>query len=412
MRLQTHWADTWAAALHRDDVLSYLPDHPCLPKDRVFHDCTIRQQLRVGVGSSLLRLRVSNEFSSSILSISRINVAVPRAWRDEDGNDTVVGSPSIQPDSAMPVLFSGKPTVDIPAGATIVSDPISFNVLRDGHITVSMYLEHGQEGEIIAGHEQAKATSWLVKGDHTACQDLSIVPGRMPVERWYYLTGVEGAHVNDDIRGLACFGDSITDRGNRAWGMNKYNGWTDFLSQRLQKRSSTSDITVLNLGISGDQVWKGGLARFERDVICRSKVKYVFVLMGTNDISFHPDTKSAQTEVYERVVAAYNQIITKAHTCGISTFASTILPRQSEENNTGIGTAVEQYREETRLKINDWIRYQAGFDYVVDWAKELHETDYPQVLNHRYRFNDYTHPNEAGCRAMADAIDLDAFSAD
>ena len=54
--------------------------------------------------------------------------------------------------------------------------------------------------------------------------------------------------------------------------------------------------------------------------------------------------------------------------------------------------------------------YVSGaFDGVIDFAKAVADSNHPDQLAHRYDSGDHLHPNDAGYRAMAAAINLGAL---
>lgn len=400
---ETRWCETWATALHSDDPFRQFWGHECFPFQLAFRDCTIRQQVRVGLGAKRHRLRISNEFGQSVLPIARVTVARPAP---STGWVSLIGSPSVVPNTVVPVLFEGNTAIDIPPGATWVSDPIEFSTETGDDITISLYIAEGQQGVTVSGHEKAKATSWVARGDLTSNGCLPPESQPYPFERWYYLTGIE-AEYEEDAGNIACFGDSITDQGDVEWDMNQYLGWPDVLSRRIQQTPNLSRLSVLNVGISGDQVWRGGLRRLERDVLSRNGVKFLFLFMGTNDLSSTPDTPDDQDELYHRLIGAYDQLVTRAHARGIAILASTITPFLTVQNQSA---GRDRHREVTRLRLNKWIKDAGKFDYVVDWSSLLQDAEDPHIMAAKYRFNDFTHPNQAANRLMAEALDLHALS--
>ena len=61
------------------------------------------------------------------------------------------------------------------------------------------------------------------------------------------------------------------------------------LAQRLRARPATQAIGVVNAGIGGNRILLDGLgpnllARFDRDVVARSGVRWAIVLEGVNDL--------------------------------------------------------------------------------------------------------------------------------
>jgi hypothetical protein len=60
--------------------------------------------------------------------------------------------------------------------------------------------------------------------------------------------------------------------------------------------------------------------------------------------------------------------------------------------------------ETKREAVNAWIRSSGAFDGVIDFARALADPLDPVRLNPRLDAGDHEHPDDAGYRAMADAI--------
>jgi hypothetical protein len=117
------WVQTWGAAP--------LPPTPAMgpfPATPVFENQTIRQTIRVSVGGTRLRLRLTNEYGTRPLAIGAVSVALA----DEKG--------SIRPGTERPVLFSGKPSASVPAGSPYLSDPIDLPVSALSSLSISIYV--------------------------------------------------------------------------------------------------------------------------------------------------------------------------------------------------------------------------------------------------------------------------------
>ena len=379
------WVDVWAASLIPDKPRTYLPQY-CTAA--CFANTTIRQTLRVTLGANLLRITVSNLRGQSILNVTGITAAIGDA-----------GSPTLRSEPQR-VTFGGHSSVDIPIGAQLLSDPIPLSVTHGTDVAISIYLAEGQLDEFVTAHMVAKTNSWLAHGDGTTAVSL---PGATPFPRWYFVSNVQGWTTNGCA--LACFGDSITDRGDSELPINEYTGWPDLLSSSLVSRGN--NVSVLNLGISGDRLWEGGLGRFEREVL-RPGVRAVLVLMGVNDLGF--TSLEGQAVLYDRLVLAFDQLIERSHAANVRIGVSTIMPFLSPPEWPTPWPFADATREQTRLRLNDWIRLRAhqkdGFDYLVDWARVVCEPDNEHLIQKRYQLTDYLHPNEAGYAAMAESLDL------
>jgi lysophospholipase L1-like esterase len=65
--------------------------------------------------------------------------------------------------------------------------------------------------------------------------------------------------------------------------------------------------------------------------------------------------------------------------------------------------------EAIRTAVNDWIRTSGAFDGVVDFEAATRDANNPKRLKAEFDPGDHLHPNDAGYKAMADAVDLALF---
>ena len=106
--------------------------------------------------------------------------------------------------------------------------------------------------------------------------------------------------------------------------------WPSVLTRRLGEAGRT-DVAVINAGISGNQLLKGGagdnaLSRFDRDVLAVPGVSTVIVLEGSNDIGtalplLQPAVGAAE------IIDAYRQLIRRAHAAGLRSSGARLPPR-------------------------------------------------------------------------------------
>ena len=60
--------------------------------------------------------------------------------------------------------------------------------------------------------------------------------------------------------------------------------------------------------------------------------------------------------------------------------------------------------------MNQWIRTSGAFDALVDFDAVVRDPKNPKQIRAEFNINDHLHPNDAGYKAMADAVDLAIFS--
>ena len=377
------WVGAWASAQMAPDAKNSLD-----PQD--YPDATLRQIVRLSLGGDRIRVRLSNAFGTRPLAIKAARVAVSAA----------LNTARIDPATDRTLTFSGRTDVTIPAGADYWSDPVALKVAPLTSLAISLH--YAAAPSVQTGHPGSRATSYVLTGDHTADADL---PGAKTADRWFQISSVDVV-APKKASAIVAFGDSITD----GYGVqpNTNLRWTDGLVERLKGRT----ISVLNLGIGGNRVLLDGLgpnalARFERDVLSQSGVTHVILLEGVNDLGVltreAPATPQAHKDLVDQILAAYRQMINRAHARGIKVIGATILPYS--------GSAYYHPGPESeadRQAINAFIRAPGNFDGVIDWDKALRDPARPTYLLPAYD-NDGLHPNLVGYKAMADAIPLSLF---
>jgi lysophospholipase L1-like esterase len=105
------------------------------------------------------------------------------------------------------------------------------------------------------------------------------------------------------------------------------------------------------------------------------------------------------------VIAAYQQIITRAHGHGLRVFGATITPYA--------GSAYYHpgpLSEADRQAVNAWIRGAGHFDAVIDFDAVVRDPQHLDQLLAADDCGDHLHPSPAGYKAMADAIPLTLFT--
>ncbi len=66
-------------------------------------------------------------------------------------------------------------------------------------------------------------------------------------------------------------------------------------------------------------------------------------------------------------------------------------------------------KEAKRLAVNNWIRTSGAFDAIIDFDRVIADPARPAAMAAPYDSGDHLHPNDAGYRAMGEAIDLKLF---
>lgn len=354
----------------------------------------------MSLGASQIRVRFSNNFGVGDLTLTSATVAFPN-----NGS----GDPSINSGTLQKLSFSGNSSLTLPDGALGVSDPLNFTIKPQSTLTVTMYLQYGQPSNNVTSHPGSRATSYFSFGDYTSASNMTD-PSTQSIAHWYYLTAIE-AWVPSTSSSFSIIGDSITDgRGSDTDGNDR---WPDLVLRRMQNLSSTSNIAVNNQAAGGNRILEDGLGpaalgRVERDVLSHAGVRYAMIFEGVNDIGDAATTPEAQQAIGDQLIEAYKQMRARIHAFGIPFFAATITPFLAPPNTT-VSLYSDAQREQTRVRINDWIKTSGNFDYVVDFAAIVADPRNASLLNPDFNSGDYLHPNVAGYTAIANQFPLDIF---
>lgn len=383
------WIGTWAASQQVPEPQNSLPTDD-------LRDATIRQIVRLSTGGTTLRVHLSNAFGADPLHFTSVHVARPLS----------PASTAIDPASDKPLTFGGSIEVTIPAGAEYISDPIDYPVPPLSNLAITFHLDAPPTRE--TGHPGSRSTSYYLHGDFVSAANL---PDAKHIDHWYQLSGID-VLVPAGAASIVALGDSITD--GHATTTNGDDRWTDVLAERLQASPATRTIGVLNQGIGGNHLLTDGLgpnvlARFDRDVVAQPGVRWLIVFEAVNDLGGFTrlgDVPPAEHAAFvARILAAWQQIIDRAHAHGIEVIGATITPFVgSDYYHPGPAT------EADRQTINTWILAPGHFDAVLDFDKVVRDPAHPDRMLPADDCGDHLHPSPAGYRAIGDSIPLTLFA--
>ncbi|WP_329552266.1 SGNH/GDSL hydrolase family protein [Streptomyces sp. NBC_00696] len=364
------WTGTWEAA-----PSGTVPAHP---------GASFRNVVHVSVGGGAARVRLTNRLGTAPLRLDAVTVALR-----ESGADAVPGS-------MRAVTFAGVTAVTIPAGEDLVSDPVPLAVPDGADLLVTVHTP-GDSGPATY-HRAAGQTNYRApQGNRAADEDGAAYTAT--TTSWYYVTGVDVLDAQA-AGSVVALGDSLTDGNGSTLDAN--HRWPDRLAERLATLPSYRRLGVLNAGISGnrllrDDVGPSGLSRLDADALSRSGVRVLIVLEGINDIKGVPN--ATDPGAFED---AYRTLVARAHAHGIRVIGATLTPY----GGAGAFTAA---REAVRQKVNTFIRGGGPFDGIVDFDAAVRDPAQPQRILPGYDSGDHLHFNDAGMRALAEAVDLTAL---
>lgn len=383
------WVRTWGASPQApdDSVVALEP----------FENATLRQVVRVSGGGHRVRVRISNEYGATPLTIgaARVGVANP------DG--------TIQAGSDRGLTFGGRPDFAVPAGAPALSDPVDLQVPELAHLTISIYLP--DRVEACTCHGSFHTLGWIIPEDATTRWSLPAGAAQLPTQA--LISAVE-VLPERSTKAIVAIGDSRVDGTGSTFGADRR--WTDVLAERLANHGGRTRC-VINQGISGNRMLTDGtgtaaLTRFDRDVLATPGLGHVVIAMG-NDLMFSFAPRSEDTAEFlemfpgatvtvDDVVAAHLQLADRARMHGVKVHAATIAPYCGSKLYSTEGNSA-------REKVNSWVRTSDAFDGVLDFDAAWRDPADPARIRSDLHTGDHLHGNDAGYATLAGSVDLSFF---
>src|ERR1035441_7761713 len=186
------WIATWATSAEAADA---DPDEALLNLDNQ----TVREHVRVTLGGPQIRIRLTNEYSSSPVLVGKVSVGIARST-------TSVVSGSIRG-----VTFGGKGAISIPPGAPALSDPIDLAVTSGSELAISLYFP--KHVPSVTWHSLALKDAVISPpGDHT--EEIT-VEGVRKSGSTVFLSQVLVPE-SSGRRVIVAFGDSLVDGDKRS----------------------------------------------------------------------------------------------------------------------------------------------------------------------------------------------------
>ena len=352
---------------------------------------TVRMILRTSIGGRRARLKLSSAFGSTPVLVGAAHLA-----KRGTGSAIVPGT-----DRAL--TFAGKASFTMMPGVVVVSDPVDIDVPALGDVAVSLYLPSDTGAPTT--HATALHTTYVSsEGDFTGQSEFPLAGTS---QQYYWVSSLE-VDAPADAAVLVAFGDSITDGARSTPDTN--NSWPALLAARLGGEKTTTNISVINEGIGGNRLFTdaaglagvSALARLDRDAFSHPGVKWLMILEGINDIGTLASTTVTTPITKDDLIWVLQQVIDRAHAHGIKVIGCTLTPYE------GAGYAREN-GEAIRSAVNEWIRKSGAFDAVVDFEAATRDPNNPKRFKPEFDPGDHLHPNDAGYKAMADAVDLAIF---
>jgi hypothetical protein len=290
---------------------------------------TFRQIVHLHAGGEQLRLHLSNRYGDGPVTFASISVG------------QVLKGPVVRP-GGRAVRFAGHTTVTLGPGQEVVSDPVALRVEAFSDLAITFILA---QGESLTGHVSAQQTSYVSGiGDVTAVPtEVAFLAYPLLTASWWLITGID-VLPSTPLNAVVAFGSSTTNGFGSTQNANRR--WPDYLARRLRDAGGTRFMSVLNAGISGNQLTsselpqaggtgrapfvpgmpsfsplvfgEAGHQRLAWDVLAQPGATDLIVHIGSNDLRVGVSGVT--------LIEAFQQVAQQARKTYRRVFGTTILP--------------------------------------------------------------------------------------
>jgi lysophospholipase L1-like esterase len=414
-RAARKWVASWTTAMggtytptegFGDSLFYNLYVHPesdlGLPNARAA-DQTFRMIVKPDLWGDTIRVRFSNVFGDREMRLSAVGVGLQET------------AAQLVPGTNIAITFGGSPSVVIPKGDQVFSDPIHLHFvtedtkrwLRGRNLAVSFAISG--KSALLSAHSTSVYSYFSRPNSGNLVHEDD--DDKFPfVATYFFLVSAVDVLADADTNVICAFGDSITDGGTT---VNGYDGWSDVLSRRLHKIYGDK-VSVVNMAIAGNTIVANlghsppAIARLDRDVLQISGLTSVIWLEGINDLVSGRATLA-------QITISIRQVVSRLRDKGImvtgATLTSNLAPALSDRT---MKSRRQLYYDpkvngprvnDSRQELNRFILGSGVFDSVADMSSAT-ESIHTGALNEGMQIGDYLHPNRAGHEAMTRAIEI------
>lgn len=366
---------------------------------------TYRFVINSALSGKSIRIRLSNEFSDSDVTVGEITVAKC------DSNGCFK-------DSYKTVTNNKQSQFVLKKGERLICDEVEINIASGEYLAVSIYVE---KGDLKSGNLLNNVKLITVKGNK--CKDRSIENQRRKRDSVIDVAGkifnlflhkplplIESVEIlnSNGASAITVYGDSLCQQGF----------WTGRFEERI--RDAFPDrFSVINKSIMGNRVLRDFSPRFpckglfgdsarnrlNRDVLDYDDSEYVIVAVGTNDllqygtIAAPKKDKPTAQELLDAIISITDNIKEsgkKPIVFNVAMFGECIDSRTEKE---------DMAKEYNKLLFEN----RDNFYFLFDQESVVINPEKINCTKKEYLGKDKLHYNATGGNMVADAIDLSIF---
>ena len=345
-------------------------------------DITLRYPIFIPFDGNKLRITLDNFCCSEDVYINKVGISKGNKKCELLSDITYL-------------TFNGNSDVTIKAHQQVISDEVSYEVLSDEYLVVSIYLSdftNLTSGVDIVG---PLSGGYYAYGNQLERSVLDINLSRKT--SWVYFLSNIDIYTSEENEAIICYGDSITSQ-----------DWPDYMLLSLRE-NNIKNVSVVRKAVSGTRVLRQyscityqsyglcGKNRFIHEVSSVSGAKKIIIQHGINDIihpvgeEVNPFRPMSDLPTTSELIDGIKYYLEEANKLGLKPYLGTLLPIYNWRTYA-------PFREKLKNDFNDWILSNSD---VIDFNNEVGE-----LIDESYHFKDgcdcgdHLHPSKYAYELM------------
>lgn len=380
------WVSMWGNAM---SIAEHRPESYA-------KNLTLRYPVYAPFSGDALKFTFDNFCGSEAVAVTRATVALSTS----DITAKIGLSCPAAAETITDITFDGELTAVIPAGKSLVSDPIHFSVFAGTTLIISIYFSDFTRMESAVLITGPLSKGFFSLGDVSCEKELP--PAHTKTTSWFYFLSNIDILTDASHHAVLCYGDSITAQ-----------GWPDELTLRIRRMGRTG-VSIIRRAASGTRILRQydcityasyglkGTNRFAHEIptaggdvlIIQQGINDIIHPVGTEVNQFRPmsDLPSA-----EELIDGLKWYISEAKAYGYQVYLGTLLPIWGWRTYA-------PFREALRNDVNDWMRESQEADGCIDFDLALRDPKNPSAFRDGFDSGDHLHPSRAAYQQMAECI--------
>ena len=295
---------------------------------------TLREVIKTTATGGNVRIQLSN--AGSMLPVTFDAVTIGAQSQASPGGTAA---------APVTLTFGGQPSITIPAGADVTSDPVAMPSGGTGQLVVSTHIPATSAQTVVPAHQTPNSSTFYASGNQTANQDGTPFTTANSTAGLFYLARVDVSDATATDGTVAVLGDQTAAQAPAG----TFGNWTADLPAALSAAGVALPGSVVCVASnSASAVSAASAVSWLRDyVTAEPNLRDVVIAVGADDVLAGQPTATIEASLRALVTAIQSYLVgNDASLPAVQVILTTIMP---------LGLPATDPREAVRQAVNNWI---------------------------------------------------------